>query len=125
MRSFIRLSGALFYMVVFMGAVGLDSGGGSARSEHFVLQGGSLGGSFAGQLSVAGPYKLTSAMPVVSVVVGDFNADGDVNFGDFLLFAQNFGRRVGQSVFDVRFDLNADGEVGFADFLIFASAFGQ
>ena len=51
----------------------------------------------------------------------DFDGDGRVAFGDFLLFAQAFGA---QAV-DVPFDLDGDNVVGFGDFLIFASAFGQ
>ena len=51
----------------------------------------------------------------------DFDGDGRVAFGDFLLFAQAFGAQI----FDVRFDLDKDNVVGFGDFLIFASAFGQ
>lgn len=53
----------------------------------------------------------------------DFNADGVVNFSDFLLFAAGYGLRSTDSKFDPLLDLNRDGEVGFADFLIFALAF--
>ena len=49
----------------------------------------------------------------------DFDSDGVVGFGDFLLFSAAFG---GQ---DTVFDLDTDGLVGFSDFLIFASLFGQ
>jgi len=49
----------------------------------------------------------------------DFDLDGVVGFGDFLLFAEAFGG------VDGRLDLNDDGVVGFADFLSFAQAFGQ
>ncbi|MBK35826.1 MAG: hypothetical protein CME26_09895 [Gemmatimonadetes bacterium] len=49
----------------------------------------------------------------------DFDGSGEVDFGDFLLFAVAFGTT------DVTFDLNEDGEVGFADFLAFAALFGQ
>ena len=128
MRPLLRLFIAVFCIAALTGAVGLDSGGGSGQSEHYVLRRGALGGSFQGVLSTAGPYQLISAMPVVSIasaVVGDFNADGQVGFGDFLLFAQNFGLRLGQPSFDARFDLTADGQVGFGDFLLFAGAFGQ
>jgi hypothetical protein len=50
-------------------------------------------------------------------LVGDFNGDGLVGFGDFVLFAQGFGGM------DTRFDLNGDGQVGFGDFLIFGGLF--
>ena len=55
-------------------------------------------------------------------MMGDFNGDGAVNFGDFLLFAGNFGKR-GNEV--AKFDLNGDGQVGFPDFLLFAAEFGK
>ncbi|MEE2752888.1 MAG: S8 family serine peptidase [Candidatus Latescibacterota bacterium] len=49
----------------------------------------------------------------------DFDNNGIVGFGDFLLFAAAFLGR------DAEFDLDMDGLVGFSDFLIFASLFGQ
>jgi hypothetical protein len=49
---------------------------------------------------------------------GDFNTDGTVNFGDFVLFAQAFGGT------DLAFDLDGDGSVKFGDFVIFAQLFG-
>jgi hypothetical protein len=59
------------------------------------------------------------------VLVGDFNGDCVVNFQDFLLFAQNFGRSQGDSGFDPAIDLNGDGSVNFPDFLIFILNFGK
>lgn len=55
----------------------------------------------------------------------DFDGDGAVAFTDFLLFAGNFGTRIGDVGFDPAFDLDVDGEVGFSDFLAFATAFGK
>jgi WD40 repeat protein len=49
----------------------------------------------------------------------DFDADGEVGFGDFVLFAGAFGGS------DRRFDLNSSGSVDFADFILFAKFFGQ
>jgi len=54
----------------------------------------------------------------------DFNADGVVDFQDFLAFAQVFGGREGDGKYSARFDLTQDGSVGFSDFLEFAAAFG-
>lgn len=51
----------------------------------------------------------------------DFDGDGKVGFGDFLLFAAAFGAENP----DPRFDLNDDGEVNFSDFLLFAGVFGK
>ena len=45
----------------------------------------------------------------------DFDANGIVDFGDFILFAQAFGSN--QS----NFDLDGNGNVDFPDFILFAS----
>ncbi|MCZ6633750.1 MAG: hypothetical protein O7G87_10110, partial [bacterium] len=55
----------------------------------------------------------------------DFDADGTVGFGDFILFAQHFGTRQGDANYNARFDLDGSGDVGFSDFLSFTQAFGQ
>jgi len=55
----------------------------------------------------------------------DFDADGAVGFGDFLLFAGAFGLSNVDNGFDVRFDLDEDNRVNFADFLLFAGVFGR
>jgi len=49
----------------------------------------------------------------------DFDSDGMIGFGDFLLFAGAFGGN------NPTFDLDDDNSVGFSDFLLFASLFGQ
>ncbi|MDE3259281.1 MAG: SUMF1/EgtB/PvdO family nonheme iron enzyme [Gemmatimonadota bacterium] len=49
----------------------------------------------------------------------DFDANGIVDFGDFILFAQAFGSN--QS----NFDLDGSGNVDFPDFILFAQRFGQ
>lgn len=54
----------------------------------------------------------------------DFDANGEVGFSDFLLFANGFGKQNGEAGFDPTFDLNNDLQVAFADFLIFAQNFG-
>jgi subtilisin family serine protease len=70
----------------------------------------------------AEPFVVTSDTPAV---IGDFNADGSVDFSDFLAFAGHFGTATGQSRYDVEFDLNHDDLIDFSDFLIFAHAFGS
>ena len=55
----------------------------------------------------------------------DFDASGEVDFTDFLLFASKFGARQGDERYETPFDLDGDGEVGFGDFLIFAGNFGK
>ena len=49
----------------------------------------------------------------------DFDANGIVDFGDFILFAQAFGSN--QS----HFDLDGSNSVDFADFILFAKRFGE
>ena len=49
----------------------------------------------------------------------DFDANGIVDFGDFILFAQAFGSD--QS----NFDLDGNGSVDFRDFILFARRFGE
>ena len=55
----------------------------------------------------------------------DVNGDGEIDFGDFVVFAAKFGQRQGDDGYDARCDLDSDGAVGFSDFLIFAGAFGK
>jgi hypothetical protein len=47
----------------------------------------------------------------------DFNADGKLDFTDFIEFAQAYGGT------EAKYDLDGDGSVGFGDFLRFADAF--
>ncbi len=49
----------------------------------------------------------------------DFDDSGEVDFADFVLFAQAFGSTRAE------YDLNGDGRVNFADFVAFAQLFGQ
>ena len=55
----------------------------------------------------------------------NFDGDGTVGFGDFLIFTSGFGAGKGDANYDPRLDLNKDGSVGFGDFLAFAAVFGQ
>ncbi|MCZ6634539.1 MAG: lamin tail domain-containing protein [bacterium] len=55
----------------------------------------------------------------------DFDGDGWIGFGDFLLFAGAFGKRLGMSGYDVRFDLDLNGEIGFSDFQAFIQNFNR
>jgi hypothetical protein len=49
----------------------------------------------------------------------DFEGNGEVDFEDFVLFAEGFGGS------EPTFDLDRDGRVGFSDFIIFAKNFGR
>jgi hypothetical protein len=54
----------------------------------------------------------------------DFDDDGVVGFGDFVLFAQAFGSSSELPAWNPACDLDADGSIGFDDFVIFAASFG-
>jgi len=59
---------------------------------------------------------------------GDFDLDGDVDFVDFLRFAQNFGKTgpaPAQTSPGMDGDVDLDGDVDFSDFLTFAQNFGR
>lgn len=55
----------------------------------------------------------------------DFDGDGKVGFGDFLLFVERFGLSQDDDGYEVRYDLDGNGAAGFSDFLIFAGNFGK
>ena len=57
--------------------------------------------------------------------IPDFDGDGTIGFGDFVIFAGVFGARQSDAKYEARYDLNGDGEIGFSDFLIFAQNFGK
>ena len=69
--------------------------------------------------------KVSDNSAVVTAPSPDFDQDGDVDFGDFILLAQSFGKAVGAAAFYERCDLNEDGIIDFQDFLPFAIAFGK
>ena len=59
------------------------------------------------------------------VTTGDFDGNGLVDFDDFFLFADNFGKSSTDPGFDPGFDLNMSGVVDFDDFFVFADNFGK
>ena len=67
----------------------------------------------------------TSAKGDDTASIPDFDGDGTIGFGDFLLFAEKFGTQQGDGKYQARFDLDSDGSVGFSDFVIFAQNFGK
>ena len=58
----------------------------------------------------------------VTPLTGDLNQDGIVNFSDFLILANNFGRR--EASYNDG-DTNGDGKVSFVDFVLLAQNFGR
>ncbi len=67
----------------------------------------------------------TSAKGDDTASIPDFDGDGTIGFGDFLLFAEKFGTQQDDGKYQARFDLDSDGSVGFSDFVIFAQNFGK
>ena len=67
----------------------------------------------------AGP----DVVPGMNKLVGDFNADGKVDFADLLILAQNYGKMSGALL--SQGDANADGGVGFDDLLLLAQNYGK
>lgn len=83
------------------------------------------------QAQIAGPIQVGLPPSSIAFLQGaaqtqasDFDASGKVDFADFLAFAGAFGKKLGESGYDTRFDLDGSGAVDFADFLQFVSAFG-
>ena len=56
-------------------------------------------------------------MKGITLATPDFDNSGNIDFDDFLAFADAFGKR------SPAFDLTGDGKVDFRDFLTFARAF--
>ena len=55
---------------------------------------------------------------------GDFDGDGDVDWDDFLMFADAYGSSEGDAYYDVLADFDSDGDVDWDDFLMFADIYG-
>ncbi len=60
-----------------------------------------------------------------TMLPGDFDGNGAVEFQDFLLFVNAFGKSSSDAGFDARMDLDGNGTVEFQDFLLFVNAFGS
>jgi formylglycine-generating enzyme required for sulfatase activity len=63
--------------------------------------------------------------PLSTVNTGDFDGNGEVDFGDFFSFADHFGMTSTSPNWDPLFDLNGDNVVDFDDFFLFADSFGK
>ena len=64
-------------------------------------------------------WRVDAPLPLV----GDLNADFEVNLADFLALANSYGTAVDAVLADG--DIDGDGAVDFSDFLILASRFGS
>ena len=56
----------------------------------------------------------------LGLLAGDFDADGQVNFADFLVLSNNFGQEVANYVDG---DIDCNGVVAFEDFLFLSANF--
>ena len=64
--------------------------------------------------------ELESVLETLDLVAGDFNADGEVEFADFLILSDNYN----QAASYVEGDADCSGEVDFADFLVLSRNYG-
>ena len=55
----------------------------------------------------------------------DYDGNGVVVFGDFLVFASGYGRSEVETGYEVQSDLNKNGRIGFADFINFAAYYEE
>ncbi len=60
-----------------------------------------------------------------TIVVGDIDADGDVDWFDFGIFAQAFGSSVGDPNYNDQCDFDLDDDVDWLDFGDFAANYGK
>ena len=65
-----------------------------------------------------------NTIEMASAEAADPDRDGDVDFSDFLNFAEHFSTVACRLGYDPTYDYNADRTIDFTDFLIFASHFG-
>ena len=55
----------------------------------------------------------------------DLDSSGSIDFQDFLIFAQSFGKTIGDPAFNATADLDSSGSIDFQDFLIFVQAYNS
>ena len=60
-----------------------------------------------------------------SATNADYDGSGIVDFRDFVVFAQAFGRQTGQQGYSAACDFDGSGKVDFPDFVAFALLFGE
>ena len=75
--------------------------------------------TFIGLMALGAMLAAMQLLIAQSARDADFDANGIVDFGDFILFAQAFGSS------QTSFDLDGNGSVDFPDFILFAEQFGE
>ena len=73
----------------------------------------------------AATHAITVEDNTDSAPLPDFDGDGTIGIGDFLIFVDVFGSRQGDEKYEARYDLDGNGEIGISDFLIFIQDFGK
>ena len=133
--ALLLLTGAVLALVDegdFLASSGvLDSAGGAGQSSEFQLVKGSLGESFQTGMMRSSQFKVESGFLVLPDLVallglvGDFDGNKKVEFNDFLIFAQGYGKSREQEGYVALLDLDDSGTVDFSDFVAFAQAYGD
>ncbi|MDA0748963.1 MAG: hypothetical protein O2954_20790, partial [bacterium] len=72
----------------------------------------------------SGSVELVQRWTIGKALKGDFNGDGRVSFGDFVLFAGAYGKTLNTPGFEATYDLNSNETVDFSDFVIFVQYYG-
>ena len=73
----------------------------------------------------AATYAITVEDNTDNAPLPDFDGDGTIGIGDFLIFVDVFGSRQGDEKYEARYDLDGNGEIGISDFLVFIQDFGK
>jgi len=78
-------------------------------------------------IGLGSPTPTPAATPAggITCAQADFNSDKVVDLKDLELFRQHYDAKLGDPLYDPKYDLNKDGKIGFADIILFAKVFGQ
>ena len=88
-------------------------------------------GQYTARLVVTDPLGSSAVASTIAVDAApnetspDFDGNGEVDFGDFFLLIEAFGKESREEGFDVSLDLVPDGKITLEDFFRFADHFGQ
>jgi hypothetical protein len=85
------------------------------EAEHYVK------GCQAANVVEGGAVDLGS----IELLAGDVNANGTIDFPDFLLIASNYRSNLGDDDYDLSTDLNRDGTINFQDIRILFNNYGS
>ena len=106
-------------------------GDGTTSSERHPVHIYREAGQYTARLIATGPLGSSAVAAAIAVELApdepssDFDGNGEVDFGDFFLLAEAFGKHNQQADFNPSFDLVPDGKITLDDFFRFAYRFGQ